>query len=714
MQQFADARATTVQEATDLYRQTYADIYGPDAQVPEPTQEDLLAFMPAIPTDVSSIPKNYQNVAEDVVKGRIQDQFSQDIGFDNYADRTEAQQALGETRPEADSWNQFKGTSGVVGVEGSDVTPTQFAQTGAATALKPQADANDLAQATTDQQVATNDQTADQFGFDTLGQTSQAATQPLNQQDVTQQLGLDQTASDVVGNPTLADLGVNTADVTDVTSDIPGAQTSPVQAPAVAATPLADTQLSTAPADLMAEDTGVLRPSDLGVTGNFDMANAPIDTSAVSSLLNSAQDKGVQTAAYQPSNIMSDTENVGDIGLRSLVTTQPGGTTADADTLGIASLTDRNLTQTTKPEDLQAATKGSATYSALTDADPTKTIGTSILEDKPDDIHGGVQTSGLYSGAENELGASDTLAAKYFNEPTKKQDVEDVGLTSRAGTGNDTTTYAEPRPTDELLKDTSTNADADKLDQFLSPLRTDKTTLPVSQEPARATQTNLGNKMDEEDFSIEDLINRDRDNIQNNGGGGDNQELLTPDGVNESFLSRLSPEELARYRAMQEGDYQAPDYGIQDLGISQGNIDSFNTNFNPAGGFSSGWQTVGSDRVMINDDGTGIGINTETGESYSLTPDQVQSLINNGMLNTAGSGYVAATGGTGTTPGGTGKTTTTGTDKTKTTSTTGSKVVDKVIDAITTPKVLTALARCSGWCGWWCQRHDPDGSALNR
>ena len=55
---------------------------------------------------------------------------------------------------------------------------------------------------------------------------------------------------------------------------------------------------------------------------------------------------------------------------------------------------------------------------------------------------------------------------------------------------------------------------------------------------------------------------------------------------------------------------------------------------------------------MINDDGTGIGINTETGNQYSLSPRQVQSMVANKMLNTKASGYVGATGGTGSTPGG--------------------------------------------------------------
>lgn len=80
----------------------------------------------------------------------------------------------------------------------------------------------------------------------------------------------------------------------------------------------------------------------------------------------------------------------------------------------------------------------------------------------------------------------------------------------------------------------------------------------------------------------------------------------------------------------------------------EGYIDSGN---NPAGGFTSQWQTSGSDKIMIQDDGSAIAIN-ENGDSYSLTKDEVDQMVNNGQLNTAASGYVAATGGTGNNPGG--------------------------------------------------------------
>ena len=95
----------------------------------------------------------------------------------------------------------------------------------------------------------------------------------------------------------------------------------------------------------------------------------------------------------------------------------------------------------------------------------------------------------------------------------------------------------------------------------------------------------------------------------------------------------------------------------QDMQIDPSNWESYNNNLidiiNNKGGYTSQWQTVGNDRVMINDDGTGIGTN-ENGDPYALSPAEVSSMVKNGMLNTAGSGYVAATGGTGNTPGGSG------------------------------------------------------------
>ena len=726
---FADARATTMQEANDLYTQTYADIYGPDVDVPAPTEEDLLAFMPQIPTDVSGIPEDYQGVAEDVVKGRIQDTFSQDLGFDDYDDRSFAQESLGEERPDADYWGQFKGTSGVVGMEDSDIAPVQFGATDQAATFIPQAEDNDFSQQTTfdpseygpflpdDPRSQETQLTNNQFGFD----------QPEFQFSA-DQFGFDQPSFDMVGPPTPTDFGVGVADAAetpefgfdtagmgDVTADIPGAQTSPVTSPVIAATDLpqleggtdlAGTQLSTAPTDLMESDFGIAN-APVGILAGSDMMD--------SDMMDYGQDRGVQTAAFQPSNVMSDTEDVGDIGLRSLVTTQQGGTSGTADDAGIASLTDRNLTETTKP-DLEATTKGSATYSALTDQDPTKTIGTSILDDESDDVRGGIQSGALYSGADDEFGASDTLTAKYLAEPTEEaKATEDVGITRSLGTGNDTQTYAEPSATEQALRGYDEDNDP-SMDQFLAPLQTEKTTLPVSQEPARVTPTDLRTTMDDyDDFDYSrfydigyegrgedtfDAISQEdadigRAMLESMGGGVET--LRTPDGVDESFLDRLSPAERERYLAMQDPNYVNPLEGLapQDLGISQENIDSFNQNFNPEGGFGSQWQTVGTNRVLIDDEGGGLVFDPTTGETSTLTPEQVQALIANGTLNSAASGYVAATGGTGDRPGGSGPLKPVG-GTTKATGTTKASGTDKLANAITSaltnPKTAALLA----------------------
>jgi hypothetical protein len=153
--------------------------------------------------------------------------------------------------------------------------------------------------------------------------------------------------------------------------------------------------------------------------------------------------------------------------------------------------------------------------------------------------------------------------------------------------------------------------------------------------------------------------------------------------VDESDLSNLSPSEMERYLATQKEDYKAPTYENQDSGVSQAMMDEFNKNYQPEGGFGSQWQTSGSDRVMVNDDGTGIGINTETGETYSLSKKDVDKMVANNQIDTKGSGYVGSTGGNGYVPGG-GKVID-NTDGTKTVITTDGKVLtitddNKVID----------------------------------
>lgn len=133
--------------------------------------------------------------------------------------------------------------------------------------------------------------------------------------------------------------------------------------------------------------------------------------------------------------------------------------------------------------------------------------------------------------------------------------------------------------------------------------------------------------------------------------------LLTPDGVDESFTGNLSEDEYNRYLKTLDSDYKSPlsDLPAQQMQITPENQKSFDDNLTDImknrGGFTSQWQQVGTDRVMVNDDGTGIGIN-ENGDPYALTAGQVNSMIKNGQLNTFKSGYNTATGGNEKGPGG--------------------------------------------------------------
>jgi len=118
-------------------------------------------------------------------------------------------------------------------------------------------------------------------------------------------------------------------------------------------------------------------------------------------------------------------------------------------------------------------------------------------------------------------------------------------------------------------------------------------------------------------------------------------------------------------------------YKPQDFGVdANANFDSYMNTMNQIsnkGGFTSQWQTLGTNRVMIQDDGTAIVYDPTTQQTSALTEEQVNALVKNGSLNTADSGYVAATGGTGTTPGGSGTKTVTPDTKTATTPTTTSQ-----------------------------------------
>lgn len=99
--------------------------------------------------------------------------------------------------------------------------------------------------------------------------------------------------------------------------------------------------------------------------------------------------------------------------------------------------------------------------------------------------------------------------------------------------------------------------------------------------------------------------------------------------------------------------------GTQDFGTGaitnqnlQGMQDSLSNSYNNAGGFTSGYQTVGDNKIMVHDDGTATGINTVSGQSFTLPASTVEAMSAAGVLNSASSGYNSSTGGTNIAPGG--------------------------------------------------------------
>jgi hypothetical protein len=131
---------------------------------------------------------------------------------------------------------------------------------------------------------------------------------------------------------------------------------------------------------------------------------------------------------------------------------------------------------------------------------------------------------------------------------------------------------------------------------------------------------------------------------------GDSGEDLSKTDWASLYNQGLTPEQVTSREGLLDSlSDKNQDFGGADVTKY---LDEFNENFNPAGGFGSQWQTVGTNRVMVNDDGTASILNPTTGESSYLTKEQTDALVNNGTLNTKGSGYVDATGGKGYVPGG--------------------------------------------------------------
>jgi hypothetical protein len=120
----------------------------------------------------------------------------------------------------------------------------------------------------------------------------------------------------------------------------------------------------------------------------------------------------------------------------------------------------------------------------------------------------------------------------------------------------------------------------------------------------------------------------------------------------------LTPEQIAeREKQMDFYKDKTQDFGGADV---MQYFDEYDKNITDImqnkGGFTSQWQDVGGNKVMINDDpqggSTATVFNPTTGKTSFLTEEQTQALIANGTLNTKGSGYVDATGGKGYVPGG--------------------------------------------------------------
>ena len=114
----------------------------------------------------------------------------------------------------------------------------------------------------------------------------------------------------------------------------------------------------------------------------------------------------------------------------------------------------------------------------------------------------------------------------------------------------------------------------------------------------------------------------------------------------------MTPEQLLYRQEML--DLGGQDFGSSvDMGRSMQDFDTNLTDImQNRGGFTSQWQDVDGRKVEVRDDGTGIMVNPSTGASKALSASEVTSLINAGKLNSAKSGYNAATGGNKIAPGG--------------------------------------------------------------
>jgi len=135
-------------------------------------------------------------------------------------------------------------------------------------------------------------------------------------------------------------------------------------------------------------------------------------------------------------------------------------------------------------------------------------------------------------------------------------------------------------------------------------------------------------------------------------------ENLSKTDFNALYNEGLTPEQIAdREKQMDFYKDKTQDFGGADV---MQYFDEYDKNMTDImqnkGGFTSQWQDVGGNKVMINDDpnggSTATVYNPTTEKTSYLNEAQTQALIANGTLNTKGSGYVAATGGIGNVQGG--------------------------------------------------------------
>ena len=135
-------------------------------------------------------------------------------------------------------------------------------------------------------------------------------------------------------------------------------------------------------------------------------------------------------------------------------------------------------------------------------------------------------------------------------------------------------------------------------------------------------------------------------------------ENLSKTDFNALYNEGLTPEQIAdREKQMDFYKDKTQDFGGADV---MQYFDEYDKNMTDImqnkGGFTSQWQDVGGNKVMINDDpnggSTATVYNPTTEKTSYLDEAQTQALIANGTLNTKGSGYVAATGGIGNVQGG--------------------------------------------------------------